>query len=133
MFVFSLEKFPEVEFLDYMVVLFLIFWEIFRLSSIVVVPIYIPINCAWGFTFFHILTVCVCAFSLSRVQLFATLWTIAARLLCPWDSPGKNTGVGYHALLGIFLTQESNLCLLSPALQVKYLYTEPWGKPISSK
>ena len=21
-----------------------------------------------------------------------------ARLLCPWDSPGKNTGVGYHAL-----------------------------------
>ena len=21
------------------------------------------------------------------------------RLLCPWDSPGKNTGVGCHALL----------------------------------
>ena len=32
-----------------------------------------------------------------------------ARLLCPWDSPGKNTGVGGHALLqGIFPTQESN-------------------------
>ena len=29
------------------------------------------------------------------------------------DSPGKNTGVGGHfLLLGIFLTQESNLCLL---------------------
>ena len=29
------------------------------------------------------------------------------------DSPGKNTGVGFHFLLqGIFLTQESNLCLL---------------------
>ena len=29
-----------------------------------------------------------------------------ARLLCPWDSPGKNTGVGCHSLLqGIFLTQ----------------------------
>ena len=28
------------------------------------------------------------------------------RLLCPWDSPGKNTGVGCHCLLqGIFLTQ----------------------------
>ena len=26
--------------------------------------------------------------------------------LCPWDSPGKNTGVGCHALLqGIFTTQ----------------------------
>ena len=32
---------------------------------------------------------------------------------CPWDSPGKNTGVGGHALLqGIFPTQEVNLCLL---------------------
>ena len=32
------------------------------------------------------------------------------RLLCPWDSPGKNTGVGCHALLqGIFPTQGSNL------------------------
>ena len=31
------------------------------------------------------------------------------RLLCPWDSPGKNTGVGCHSLLqGIFLTQGPN-------------------------
>ena len=30
--------------------------------------------------------------SLRRVQLFATPWTIA-RLFCPWNSPGKNTGV----------------------------------------
>ena len=29
--------------------------------------------------------------------------------LCPWDSPGKNTGVGCHFLLrGIFPTQGSN-------------------------
>ena len=36
----------------------------------------------------------------------------ATRLLCPWDSPGKNTGVGCHALLqGIFPTQGLNLCL----------------------
>ena len=38
------------------------------------------------------------------------------RLLCPWDSPGKSTGVYYHTLLqGIFLTQGSKphlLCLL---------------------
>ena len=35
------------------------------------------------------------------------------RLLIPWDSPGKNTGVGCHALLqGIFPTQESNPHLL---------------------
>ena len=36
-----------------------------------------------------------------------------ARLLCAWDSPGKNTAVGHHALLqGIFLTQGSNPGLL---------------------
>ena len=31
--------------------------------------------------------------SLSCVQRFVTLWTVAPRLLCPWDSPSKNTGV----------------------------------------
>ena len=32
-----------------------------------------------------------------------------ARLLCPWGSPGKNTGVGCHFLLpGNFPTQRSN-------------------------
>ena len=36
-----------------------------------------------------------------------------ATLLCPWDSPGKNTGVGCQALLqGIFPTQGSNPHLL---------------------
>ena len=36
------------------------------------------------------------------------------RLLCPWDSPGKNTGVGCHYLpQGIFPTRGSNLCLLT--------------------
>ena len=35
----------------------------------------------------------------SRVQLCVTPQTAAHRLLCPWDSPGKNTGVGCHFLL----------------------------------
>ena len=36
-----------------------------------------------------------------------------ARLLCAWNSPGKNTGVGCHSLLqGIFPTQGSNLGFL---------------------
>ena len=35
------------------------------------------------------------------------------RLPCPWDSPGKNTGLGSHFLLqGIFLTQGLNPRLL---------------------
>ena len=56
-----------------------------------------------------------------------------ARLLCPWDSPGKNTGVGCHALLqGIFPTQESSLrlfCVLP--WQVASLPLEPTGKPLN--
>ena len=37
----------------------------------------------------------------------------SARLLCRWDFPGRNTGVGCHFLLqGIFPTQGSNLYLL---------------------
>ena len=44
----------------------------------------------------------------SRIQLFLT-----TKLLCPWNSPGKNTGVGWNALLkGIFLTQRLSLHLL---------------------
>ena len=36
-----------------------------------------------------------------------------ARLLCPWNSPSKNNGVGCHYLLqGIFPTQGSNPALL---------------------
>ena len=32
-----------------------------------------------------------------------------SRLFCPWDFPGKNTGVGCHFLIqGIFLDQGSN-------------------------
>ena len=49
----------------------------------------------------------------SHVWLFVTPWTMAPRPLCPWDSPGKNTGEGCHALLqGIILTQGQNLGLL---------------------
>ena len=56
--------------------------------------------------------VCMCA------QL---CWTLCDPMDCnppgssgPWDSPGKNTGVGCHALLqGIFPTQGSNPSLLN--------------------
>ena len=46
-----------------------------------------------------------------------------ARLLCPWDSPGKNTGVGLRALLqGIFPTQGWNPCLLCLLHRREVLY-----------
>ena len=50
-----------------------------------------------------------CAQLLSHVRLFATHGLYLARLLCPWNFPGKNTGVGCNfLLLGIFLTQGLN-------------------------
>ena len=46
-----------------------------------------------------------------------------ARLLYPWDSPGKNTEVGCHALLhGIFLTQGLNLCPLHIVLHILFIF-----------
>ena len=54
------------------------------------------------------------------------------RLLCPWSSLDKNTGVGCHALLqGIFVTQGSNpqfLCLLHCRRILCHCVT---GKPFS--
>ena len=54
--------------------------------------------------------------SLSHLVVSSSLWPYEphpSRLLCPWDSPGRNTGVGCHALLqGIFLTQGLSSCLL---------------------
>ena len=46
----------------------------------------------------------VCAQShFSHVWLCVTAWTAARQALYPWDSPGKNTGVGCYTLLqGIF-------------------------------
>ena len=54
-------------------------------------------------------TSCVCAKSFQSCLSLCN----PTRLLCPWDSPGKNTGVGCHSLLqGIFLTQGFNPHLL---------------------
>ena len=68
---------------------------------------------------------------LSRVGLFATPWTVAAHQdpLCPWNSPGKNTGMGSHSLLqGIFLMEGSNPGLLY-CRQILYCLSHQ-GSPI---
>ena len=48
------------------------------------------------------------------------------RLLCPWDFPGKSTGVGCHCLLqdGILLSEKSNLSFLQvfPWLDRSFLF-----------
>ena len=57
---------------------------------------------------------CVCV---SHSIMANSLWphglTAYQALVCPWDSPGKNTAVGSHVLLqGIFLNQGSSPRLL---------------------
>ena len=58
-------------------------------------------------------TLCVC---INGSAVSESLWLHGlqpTRLLHPWDSPGKNPGVGCHLLLqGISLAQGSNLGLL---------------------
>ena len=48
------------------------------------------------------------------------------RLLCPWDSPGKNTGVGCHALLQWDLS-DPGIKPESPALQEDSVPLSHWG------
>ena len=51
--------------------------------------------------------VCVC------ICVLVIQSCLTATMVCPWNSPGKNTGVGCHFLLqGIFQTQGLNLGLL---------------------
>ena len=50
------------------------------------------------------------------------------RFLCPWSSPGKNTGVGSHSFLQGDLP-DPGIELRSPALQADSLPSEQPGKP----
>ena len=53
----------------------------------------------------------------SRVRLCVTPQTAATRLPHPWDSPGKNTGVGCHFLLqGMKVKSESEVSQSCPTL-----------------
>ena len=56
------------------------------------------------------------------------LWP--ARFLCPWDSPGKNIGVGCHFLLwGIFPTQGSDHISCGSCIAGGFFIAKPPGKP----
>ena len=81
---------------------------------------------------YHLLSfICVCVHA---KLLHSCLWPYAPqsfRLIWPWDSPGKNTGVGcYFLLQEIFLTQGSNPCLIHLLhWQADSLPVAPSGKP----
>ena len=68
---------------------------------------------------------------LSHVQLFVTPWTVACQAPLPRDFPGKDTAVGYHFLLRVFLTQRSNPHLLH--WQAESLPLSHLGSPVSDR
>ena len=58
-----------------------------------------------------------------RSCVHATSLKSCLALLSPWDFPGKNIGMGCHALIqGIFLTQGSNLFVLHSCIGRQVLY-----------
>ena len=65
--------------------------------------------------------------------LFATPWTV--RLLCPWNSLGKNIGVVCHFLLQrTFITQGSKPMPLGLAVVGRFLTTEAtWEVQVENK
>ena len=61
-----------------------------------------------------ICTTCYAVPSHSVMSNSVAPWTVPTSLLCPWNFPGNNTGVGCHFLLqGISPTQRLNPHLLS--------------------
>ena len=65
----------------------------------------------------------------SCAQLFVTLWTIAHRLLCWWDSPGKNIDCSGLPCPPPGDLPNPEIKPRSPTLQVYSLPSEPPGKP----
>ena len=75
---------------------------------------------------------CVCAkLPQSCLTICHPMDRSPTRLLCPWDSPDKNTGVGCHALLqGIFPTRDLTRITVGSCTAGRFLTAEPLSKLI---
>ena len=96
---------------------FFFLFLLYQILTIVFSYIYIYIF----FFFFHMFlwakafykSCCCCLAAKLCLTLLRPRGLQPSRLLCPWDFPGKNTGVGCHFLLqGIFRTRRLNPFLL---------------------
>ena len=96
---------------------------IFELSCLLCLCFIIPWKLKWK----------VKVKSLSHDRLFATPWLQPARLFLPWDSPGKNTGVGRITSPGDLPNRWSSRVLptqgLNLGLQADSFPSEPAGAP----
>ena len=76
-------------------------------------------------------SVCACKITLVMSNSLQPHGLWLTRLLCPWDSPGKNTGVGCHALLREILPYPGIelMSLISPAWQADSVQLSHLGSP----
>ena len=93
-------------------------------SSLRFFPHYGFLHCGFPhslkFFFFFLIILFFCLVAKSCLTFLQPYGVQPAGLLCPWDSPGKNTGVGCHFLLqGIFLTW-SQTCVSFIGRQILY-------------
>ena len=111
------------------------FFFFLQLNSFICIC-YLPLTLWWKIKERHITPVwALLLFSLK--VLVAQLWLTlcdhmdcsSPSFLCPWNSPGKNTGVCCHSLLqGIFMTQGSNPGLLHwGRFFTVWVTKESWG------
>ena len=148
---------PGLELLSHMVVTFLAFWESFILFSVVVVPIYIPTNTVWGFTFHGLWPVlriwnrlsqtqlCWDALPLMRLSFTIALWNLCLIYSHPsvsiedgfWDLWRKSQSWPFIAMVPTTVYVwfiEKNVCKwpmpFKPVLFKGQLYTDfffLWG------
>ena len=79
-----------------------------------------------------VVCVCVCVSQSVVSDVLQPRGLEPARLLCPWNSPGKNPGVGCHYLLQ-GNCPDPRIEPGSPVLQADSLLSEPPGSDIPSK
>ena len=70
---------------------------------------------------------CVCGHALSAVRLFMTLQTVVARLLCPWDSLLRWSGLPFPPPEDLPNPSIEIKSPMSPALADRFITTEPPG------
>lgn len=82
---FSLGKYPELELVNHMVFLLLIFWGTSMPFSTVAIVVCIPTNIAWRFLFLHILANTICLFDFSHPDRWKVMYHCDTGLHFPDD------------------------------------------------
>ena len=95
-------------------------------SHLILCPQFLSNDCPFSVPRSHAGCV-VCCCLLSHVWHFAALCTVG--FLCPWDFPGKNTGVGCHFLLQAYFWPRDRTHISYIGRRILYHLAPPWNPP----